>query len=566
MRDAIGLISRGRQLLTARGRRVLAFFVVAQFSLAILDTAALYLISTLFSRGNDQSSVRIETGIGTVSAIIALFTLRSVFSTFSTWQTMRTLAQEEVAIGQQNFQLFIDNPAIRLLGFDLNDLFNVVDRGPGALVSGVLLSTYTIISELITGGLILLTLVFLQPVTALTATGFLVLVAYLQHKMLSGRSATAGQLVVKDTQRVYDTLADVYMLGKVLAAMPSTSLSGFMRSSRERLTFSRTKSAFLSTLPRYFMELVLAFGLALVALTTYLTGDTSEAVKGVTVFAAAGFRLLPIVNRIQGLVLQILTTLPSAALVSHPALLLKPPALSEPHSEDSVLEFDKVSFTYTDPVVHALADVTLQLKLGRQYAIIGPSGAGKTTLVDLALGLLNPTAGEVRRSRGVEVGYVPQDTHVAKLTLDQNIALEWSPEVVSPEDAGRSIDKAELRLVQKGRLSFDSLGATNLSGGQKQRVGLARAFYRRPTLLFLDEVTSALDAETESLVMKSVHSLRGSTTVVIIAHRLSTVKHADEVIYVDDGRIVGIGSFDQLRTELPQLQRQIDLGTLDLED
>jgi ABC-type multidrug transport system fused ATPase/permease subunit len=539
---------------------------MVQFSLAVLDTAALYLISTVFSRGNDQSSVRIETGIGTVSAIIALFTLRSVLSTFSTWQTMRTLAQEEVAIGHQNFQLFIDNPAVRLLGFDLNDLFNVVDRGPGALVSGLLLSSYTIISEVITGSLILVTLVFLQPVTALTATGFFVLVAYAQHKMLSGRSATAGQLVVKDTQRVYDTLADVYMLGKVLAAMPSTSLSGFMRSSREKLTFSRTKSSFLSTLPRYFMELVLAFGLALVALTTYLTGDTSEAVKGITVFAAAGFRLLPIVNRIQGLVLQVLTTLPSAALVSHPALSLKPAALSEPHVEDSVLEFDKVSFSYTDPVVHALTDVSFQLKLGRQYAIIGPSGAGKTTLVDLALGLLIPTAGEVRRSAGVEIGYVPQDTHVAKLTLDQNIALEWSPEMVSPEDAERSIEEAELRLVQESRLSFDSLGATNLSGGQKQRVGLARAFYRKPTLLFLDEVTSALDAETESLVMKSVHSLRGNTTVVIIAHRLSTVKHADEVIYVDNGQIVGIGSFDQLRAELPQLQRQIDLGTLDLDD
>ena len=566
MRDAVRLISRGRRLLSTRGRRTLDLFVVVQFSLTILDTAALYLISTIFSSGSDQSSVRIETGAGVVLGIVILFTLRSVLSTFSTWRTMRALAREEVDIGHRNFQSFTDNPAIRTLGFELNDLFNVVDRGPGALVSGLLLSGYSVVSELITGIMILATLMVLQPVSALTATGFFVIVAYVQHRILSSRSTNAGRRVVSDTQRVYDTLADVYMLGKVLAAMPSQSLPTFMKESRESLTSSRMRSSFLSTSPRYFMELVLALGLALVALTTYLSGDTSEAVQGITVFAAAGFRLLPIIIRIQGLVLQVLTTMPSAALISHPALEQRPSEMSETRSVDNVLEFDCVSFTYADTQVQALNEVTFQLKRGRQYAIIGPSGAGKTTIVDLALGLLFPDSGEVRRSSGADVGYVPQDTHVAKLTLDGNIALEWLTDFISTESANRSIVEAELWSVRESRITFDSLGATNLSGGQKQRVGLARAFYRRPTLLFLDEVTSALDAETESLVMKSVHSLRGSTTVVIIAHRLSTVKHADEVIYVDNGQIVGIGSFDQLRTELPQLQRQIDLGTLDLED
>jgi ABC-type multidrug transport system fused ATPase/permease subunit len=105
-----------------------------------------------------------------------------------------------------------------------------------------------------------------------------------------------------------------------------------------------------------------------------------------------------------------------------------------------------------------------------------------------------------------------------------------------------------------------------LSGGQAQRVGLARAFFRNPDILFLDEATSALDSETESMVMQSVHALRNKSTVVIIAHRLSTVQHADEVIYLEEGKVLGIGTFEELRKTLPQLQRQIELGTLDLLD
>jgi ABC-type bacteriocin/lantibiotic exporter with double-glycine peptidase domain len=129
-----------------------------------------------------------------------------------------------------------------------------------------------------------------------------------------------------------------------------------------------------------------------------------------------------------------------------------------------------------------------------------------------------------------------------------------------------SIDAAQLAKVLEGRASTSELSGQALSGGQKQRIGLARAIYRNPSLLFLDEVTSALDAETEHAVMSSIEQLRGSITVVIVAHRLSTVQHADQVIYIDDGKVLGMGTFEELRKSIPQLQRQIELGTLDLLD
>jgi ABC-type multidrug transport system fused ATPase/permease subunit len=162
------------------------------------------------------------------------------------------------------------------------------------------------------------------------------------------------------------------------------------------------------------------------------------------------------------------------------------------------------------------------------------------------------------------IAYVPQDTHIARLSLQQNIALEWNREAINVSLVDDAIKRAQLTHVLDGRSETDGLSEQGLSGGQKQRIGLARAMYRNPSLLFLDEVTSALDAETEHAVMSSIESLRGTTTVVIVAHRLSTVQHADQVIYLENGKILGVGTFEELRKSIPQLQRQIELGTLNL--
>jgi ABC-type bacteriocin/lantibiotic exporter with double-glycine peptidase domain len=232
-------------------------------------------------------------------------------------------------------------------------------------------------------------------------------------------------------------------------------------------------------------------------------------------------------------------------------------------TDSSVLSLQNVTFQYPTSDRPVLADITLSLESGLQYAIVGPSGAGKTTLVDICLGLLQPQSGSVSRANK-KVAYVPQETHIARLTLEQNIALEWTNADIDHLRAENAIRTARLTNVLDGRTSEQGLSGQALSGGQKQRIGLARALYRNPSILFLDEVTSALDAETEHAVMSSIQELRGTITVVIVAHRLSTVQHADQVIYVENGKILGVGSFEELRQSLPQLQRQIELGTLDL--
>ena len=566
MREALRLFREARGLLSRRAKRFLAGFVAAQLLLALLDMAALFLISTIFVAGVDAESVAIVDSGRSILLVIVLFTLKSVLTTVVTWRLMPVLSAEEARIGHDNLMAYVGDPGIRSRGFSLNDLYNAVERGPGALMSGTLFGCYSIIAEVLAGIVILLTLVYLTPVTALATTVFFVGIAVLQHRLLSGRTMAAGDAVVAATQDVYTSLGDSYTLGKVLSVMPSRSFLPYMLSARRALSRARLRSSFLSTLPRYFMELVLAFGLAIVAATTYLFGSEGDLIRGITVFGAAGFRLLPIINRAQSLVLMVLATLPSASLIRMRVPARAAATAPPPRSPSNVLEFDDVSFSYHGTQLNALAGVSLALQPGRQYAVIGPSGAGKTTLVDLAVGIMAPTSGAVRRAPDCRLGYVPQDTHVAQLGMGQNIALEWSADEVDAHRVAASIRSAELASMHAHQLDGSVLGSSALSGGQKQRVGLARALYREPTLLFLDEVTSALDPETEDLVMRSIHKLRGKATVVIVAHRLTTVQHADEVIYLDGGRVLGTGTFDALRRELPQLQRQIELGTLNLLD
>jgi ABC-type multidrug transport system fused ATPase/permease subunit len=313
------------------------------------------------------------------------------------------------------------------------------------------------------------------------------------------------------------------------------------------------------------MELILAFGLALIAGATYVISGPESALAAVTVFAAAGFRLLPIVNRIQGLILQLFSTIPEArlAFIKREAndLVKINESVQEP-----VLILNSVNYKYPSASQFALTDISIDFESGLQYAIVGPSGAGKSTFIDICLGLLEPQNGVVKRKTGTSVAYVPQETNISRTDLKKNIALEWNVDFIDLHKINRSIEIAQLSKILEGRIETAQLSGQSLSGGQKQRIGLARAMYRNPSLLFLDEVTSALDAETEHAVMSSINELRGSITVVIVAHRLSTVQHADRVVYIDQGKILGVGTFEELRKSIPQLQRQIELGTLNLLD
>jgi ABC-type multidrug transport system fused ATPase/permease subunit len=232
-----------------------------------------------------------------------------------------------------------------------------------------------------------------------------------------------------------------------------------------------------------------------------------------------------------------------------------------------------VSLTYPLKDSPAISGVSLSIPAGVSVAFVGPSGAGKTTIIDVLLGVLNPDEGKVLIS-GLppllavakwpgSISYVPQDVVIAAGTIRENISLGYPTELATDELIQSALRIAQLdqfvaSLPQGIDTQVGERGA-KISGGQRQRIGIARAMFTNPQLLVLDEATSSLDGETEASISAAISSLRGSTTVVMIAHRLSTVRNADIVVYLSEGKVISIGSFDEVRQSVPDFDRQAQL-------
>jgi len=570
MRDIWSLVSEGLRLFTRRGRIVLALYCVSLVLLAALDAAALFLLARVFNLGElpGSSQIVVNTTATSLLLILLLFCLRSILSTVNTYVALRQGATEETLLGERALTTLM-NPRTRLSSDGLGDFHNSVDRGPKELVL-VIFHAVTIPCEALTAVAILGALVVYQPLTAVVALIYFAVVAVIQQIVLSRRSTVIGEELITRTNHVYQLLADGRGLRRILNDDSVFDILHAAAQLRSRLARTRAMQTFVATLPRYFLEVVLALGLLVVGGTTYLVSGPPAALAATSLFVAAGFRLLPIVNRIQALTLAIFAYAPTARLALTRFFTVPTPPFSAPHDEKNAIELESISFAYAPTsqahlsVDRVLDGVSIVLRRGGQYAIVGPSGAGKTTLVDLLLGLNVPQQGVVRVSPTIRTAYVPQDTHIAGIPLRNNVALQWS-------DHGIHRDRVRAVLAQAGLSDFAErvdddtpLDGTTLSGGQKQRIGLARALYADANFLVLDEVTSALDMETERQIYETINSLRGSATVVIVAHRVSTVQRADEVIYLNEGTVAGKGSFTRLMSELPAFRRQVELSQIDL--
>lgn len=339
-------------------------------------------------------------------------------------------------------------------------------------------------------------------------------------------------------------------------------------------------SGFAAEAPKYLLEVM--FILALGGLI--LVSISQDVLGTIALLAAAAFRLLPSVTRL----LASLATARSGE--PYRKLLLEElrqeerqgrPAESSPTTDrlplTGSLVLKDVVFQFSDAQTPVLDGVNLTIRAGSSTALVGGSGAGKTTLANVLLGLLPPASGEVRAD-GVDVfahlpawqngiGFVAQDVFHLHGTFAQDIAFELDPARIDRERLWRAIEQAQLvdviRGLPKGIDTEVGDRAVRLSGGQRQRIGIARALYRQPSFLLLDEATSALDNETEQQITETLRALHGQLTMVVIAHRLSTVRDVDQIVLLEDGRVSATGSFAELYRESEYFARMVDLGRLD---
>ena len=330
------------------------------------------------------------------------------------------------------------------------------------------------------------------------------------------------------------------------------------------------KQSILQCIPRIFLEFVAVLALCGIVVFLILNGDQSKVVPVVGLFAAAAFKLLPTISRLVQNFQTVVFCSPSVNLIHSQLGQSKMPIGQIVETfKDSIklnknLKVSNLSFSYDEDDRTALDSISLDFDAGQMVGFIGASGAGKSTLIDCILGLIESSAGslsidgKVITNKNVKawqknVGYVPQVIYLLDASLRENIAFGVSSDSIDEKKLRSAIDKAQLSDfisdLPKGLDTFVGERGVRLSGGQRQRIGMARALYNNPSVLVLDEATSALDNETESEVMNAVESLQGSRTILIIAHRFSTIKNCDYIYKLENGRIVLEGNPNEVLGE-----------------
>lgn len=345
------------------------------------------------------------------------------------------------------------------------------------------------------------------------------------------------------------------------------------------------QSSYLMNINKYILEASVLLITLLIAGIQFILSDALRSVATLTLFFAAISRIAPAVFRIQQNLLTIKSSLggakPTLELIS--SLNLSINRLDNKKSNDSVptshqgfigkIRISNLKFKYLGSQTSAVEDVTLELNSGMYVAVVGPSGAGKSTFVDLLLGLHHPSSGSVEIS-GLEaltaiekwpgaISYVPQEIQLVSGSISENVLLGFKNDAQNKKEVLSALKKAQLNeyIDSAGEISDSNIGdeGGKLSGGQRQRIGIARALLTNPKILVMDEATSALDAQTEENISNTISKIKDQCLVIVVAHRLATVRKADLVIYMQDGRIKAKGSFEQVRQEVPDFDTQAQL-------
>jgi len=344
------------------------------------------------------------------------------------------------------------------------------------------------------------------------------------------------------------------------------------------------QASYLMNVNKYVLEAAVILITLLIAGIQFLLSNALRSVATLTLFFAAISRIAPAVFRIQ----QNLLTVKSSLGMAQPTLeLIYSLNLSiNKEGSDELLELaptihegfiseinvSNLSFKYSGSDKFAVKDINLKLSSGMQVAIVGPSGAGKSTLVDLLLGLHHPSSGDVEIS-GINaidaierwpgaVAYVPQEIQLVSGLISDNILLGFTKSKANLDSVLKAMKMADLNeYLENNTITEVNIGdeGGKLSGGQRQRIGIARALLTNPKILVLDEATSSLDAQTENNVTSTINKIRQDSLVVIVAHRLATVRRADLVIYMQDGEVKAQGSFEQVRKLIPNFDAQAEL-------
>lgn len=599
MKKLLRVVNKLLGSLPEGSRRFIRTIAGAQSALALLDIVALGMLAVLLAPMMSGSSVTIpvigweisEPGdFGVALGIVcALILLKGFLGILVQRLSTKRFARFEQELGARLLDSFFFAPWLDRLSRNSSDIVRSTDVGVATTVSGILIPYTQLMGEIATFTAVIIVLLVATPAMALGAIIYFVLVGGFLARWVLARAVAAGQDNREYSTRSVRLISEmVQSLKEVTLRSKADEIEEVVLGVRKKASLARATQTFLGSVPRYILEMALIGGLALAAIYGYSSGGMEGAVSQLALFGVAGFRLVPAVTRFQTIMSQTASAMPYAERVLNEIELGKKHRASFTEKQSGTvlggriqnLRLDKVSFRYPTASTEAVKDVDITLPFGTSLALVGESGSGKSTLVDIILGLLDPTEGalylddvpmsEAMASWQSRVGYVPQQVAIFDNSVAHNVALSWRNDNIDEDKVRRALDRAQLLDVIEARpegiWGRVGEGGINLSGGQRQRLGIARALYTEPEVLVMDEATSALDTNTEAAVTEAVKVLSGQVTTIVVAHRLATIRHSDQVCFMKDGRVTASGTFDEVVRKEPEFARQAILAGLASEE
>jgi ABC-type multidrug transport system fused ATPase/permease subunit len=514
---------------------------------------------------------------------VILLVGRTILSVFFTRRIMFFLSHKGAKISVDLVSRLLSKPLLNIQERTTMETLYAVTSGVVVITIQILATGIVLISDISLLIIMGIGLVVADPTTAIGSFLVFAVTGYFLYRLMHVRAGALGvknsELMIKSNEKIVEVFASYREL---VVRNRRDFYAREIGKLRYQLADTSAEINFMPYVSKYVIETTVVLGALLVGGAQFIIQDTTHAVATLAIFLAAGSRIAPAVLRVQQGSIQLRGSLGQAA----PTLDLIDSLGDSPLVENvddtldlvhegfiSEISAKDMSLTYPNKKVAAVSNVTLKIPAGTSVAFVGPSGAGKTTIIDVLLGVLVPNSGSVLIS-GLPpllavakwpgaVSYVPQDVVMASATIRENVALGYPKDLATDDLVINALKVAHLdKFVSELPQGLDTHVGEHgalISGGQRQRLGIARAMFTRPLLLVLDEATSSLDGETEAAISEAIHELRGSATVVMIAHRLSTVRNADLVVYMADGKILATGTFDEVREAIPYFDRQAKL-------